>query len=200
MLLNNRFMLEKNRLIAMAEESHEAGNYDAAIEYAQEAIRFGHLSDDYVHLQLRIHLAETAINAARTRLDLAKETGAQNRYVQIYIRAESVFNEALFFRSAENWNSAREKALQVLVILAEIPDTIPLPAQYLVKTWASTRDCLWNIAAKPEIYGDPLKWPILYNANRDKLPRPNNPDLIHPGMILDIPSIDGEYRSGLMIE
>jgi len=84
--------------------------------------------------------------------------------------------------------------------LADIPGTPVLPAQYRVKTWNRTRDCLWNIAAKKEIYGDPFKWRILYNANRQKLTRPGNPNLIEPGMILDIPSINGEIRSGILEE
>ena len=82
----------------------------------------------------------------------------------------------------------------------DLPETPVLPAQYLVKSWTTTRDCLWNIAGKPEIYGDPWQWRRIYDANRDKMPRPDDPDLIHPGMILDIPSIAGEFRAGIMEE
>jgi nucleoid-associated protein YgaU len=52
----------------------------------------------------------------------------------------------------------------------------------------------------PQIYGDPWQWRRIYNANRDKMPQRDNPDLIHPGMILDIPSIRGEVRSGILQE
>ena len=71
------------------------------------------------------------------------------------------------------------------------------PAQYTVRPWASSRDCFWNIAGRPWVYGDPYQWRLLYNANRAKLPNPNDPDLIEPGMVLDIPSIQGESREGL---
>jgi hypothetical protein len=37
---------------------------------------------------------------------------------------------------------------------------------------------------------------VLYNANRAKFPNPNNPNWIEPGMVLDIPSIKGEFRQG----
>ena len=104
------------------------------------------------------------------------------------------------FRSREEWEEARDSASMVIVILEEIPDTPPLPAQFLVRSWNRTRDCLWNIAAMEEIYGDPWQWPFLYVANRDKLPQPGNPNLILPGMILDIPSIRGEFRRGIMEE
>jgi nucleoid-associated protein YgaU len=56
---------------------------------------------------------------------------------------------------------------------------------------------LWNIAGRSWVYGDPTKWRLLYDANRLKLPEPTNPNLIHPGMVLDIPSIRGEIRQGM---
>jgi nucleoid-associated protein YgaU len=40
-------------------------------------------------------------------------------------------------------------------------------------------------------------WKVLYNANKSKMPDPNNPDLIEPGMVIDIPSVKGETREGM---
>lgn len=77
------------------------------------------------------------------------------------------------------------------------PEPVLLPSQYTVRPWSTFRDCLWNIAGRPWIYGDPTQWRLLYNANKSKMPNPNNPDLIEPGMVLDIPSIRGEERKGL---
>lgn len=45
-------------------------------------------------------------------------------------------------------------------------------------------ECLWYIAGYPEVYGDPLKWPLIYRANRDKIKDPN---LIYPGQVFIIP-------------
>lgn len=56
--------------------------------------------------------------------------------------------------------------------------------KYIVRTWAIHRDCLWNISKNPEIYGDPLLWPRIWQANTDII---RNPDLIHPGDELTIP-------------
>jgi len=72
-----------------------------------------------------------------------------------------------------------------------------LPAQYTVRTWESVRDCLWNIAGRPWAYNDPWQWRRLYEANRSKMPKPDDPDLIEPGMVIDIPSIRGEVRQGM---
>ncbi len=46
------------------------------------------------------------------------------------------------------------------------------------------KDCLWKIAAKRSVYGDPLLWPVLYKANT-KLIR--DPHLIQPGWKLQVP-------------
>lgn len=55
---------------------------------------------------------------------------------------------------------------------------------YTVRPWATSRDCLWNIAGRDEILGDPNLWPKLWQANRDEI---RNPDIIYPGQELEIP-------------
>jgi len=72
-----------------------------------------------------------------------------------------------------------------------------LPAQYTVRSWRKTSDCLSAIANMPFIYGNYSKWRILYEANKSKLPRPDNPNIIYPGTVLDIPSLEGEEHSGM---
>jgi nucleoid-associated protein YgaU len=71
-----------------------------------------------------------------------------------------------------------------------------LAAFYRVKLNPAKRDCLWRIAGFDYIYGNPWEWKRLYQANKDSFPDPNNPDLILPDMILTIPPIKGEARSG----
>jgi nucleoid-associated protein YgaU len=70
-----------------------------------------------------------------------------------------------------------------------------LPKYYTVGTWPP--DCFWDIAEF--VYGDPFRWPIIYEANRDKLEYPDNPDLLEAGTVLEIPSINGERREGHFI-
>jgi nucleoid-associated protein YgaU len=43
-------------------------------------------------------------------------------------------------------------------------------------------DSLSKIAKR--VYGDASKWHRIYEANRDKI---QNPDLIHPGQVLNLP-------------
>lgn len=56
---------------------------------------------------------------------------------------------------------------------------------YVVGTWAKDRDCLWNIAKKPDIYGDAFRWPKIWQKNRDQI---KNPDLIYQGQVLKVPA------------
>ncbi len=36
----------------------------------------------------------------------------------------------------------------------------------------SEGELLWAIAKRPDVYGDPLLWPLLYQANRDQIKDP----------------------------
>jgi nucleoid-associated protein YgaU len=199
---NNRYFLESVRLTNLAQESFEYGDYDSSSNYAAEAVRYALLSDEYVALQLKIKETNDAIAAAKSRLDWASSSGAAGKYPVEYGEAQNYYQASLSARSAESWDEAIEAAHRVINVLAYIQAPSPepdrsLPAQYTVRPWIISKDCLWNIAGRPWAYGDPAKWRLIYNANKAKLPEPDNPDLIHPGMILDIPSIRGEARQGM---
>jgi nucleoid-associated protein YgaU len=207
---NNKYYLESLRLTRLAQQTYEYGDYDASAEYAAAAIENARLSDEYVALQLKIKAANDAVKAARSRLDWAVSVDAPGRYPDEFTRAQAFYTQAVSERSAERWDEAIEAAKQVLAALANVQAASPvapaappleekpsLPAQYTVRLWAVSKDCLWNIAGQPWAYGDPAKWRFIYEANRPRLPKPDNPDLIHPGMVLDIPSIRGEAREGM---
>ena len=72
-----------------------------------------------------------------------------------------------------------------------------LPGQYTVRSWATTGDSFSAIAGWSWVYNDSSQWRVLYDANRDRIPQPDNPDLILPGMIMLIPSLGGEVREGM---
>jgi hypothetical protein len=185
---NNEFFLESQRLAARAQEMYDYGDYDASADYAHQAIHYALLSDVYV-----------AITIAKSRLDWAVSSGASRIYPDEFGEAQSWYNISIKARDAEEWENAINAAHNVIALLAYIgaPDgEHPLPATYVVREWATFKDCFWNIAGRSWIYGDPFKWRLLYDANKSKLPDPNNPNLIEPGMVLDIPSLKGEVREG----
>jgi nucleoid-associated protein YgaU len=66
------------------------------------------------------------------------------------------------------------------------------PRYYVVRPG----DTFNSIAADPRIYSNRNDWFALYQANRDKLRNPDNPDLLVPGTVIEIPGIAGEVREG----
>lgn len=71
-----------------------------------------------------------------------------------------------------------------------------LPQYYIVVRRVPLTDALWRIAGYSYIYNNPIEWYRIYEANRNILRDPDNPDLILPGQRLIIPSLNGEERSG----
>jgi nucleoid-associated protein YgaU len=214
-LRNNEFFRESLRLTRLAQETFEYGDYDASAGFAEEAIRYAELSDEHIANQL---LAE-----ARRLVAFADNNNIANLFPNNYNEARNQYEAAAVFHSNEEWSDAIDAAMKSISILAAFETTrtaarpgtttgtttttttatgtrtgtAELVRQYTVRTWRVERDCLWNIAGYPWVYGDPWRWRELYEANKHKMPDPNNPDLIEPGMILDIPSIRGETRQGM---
>ena len=106
-------------------------------------------------------------------------------------------DEALAYQASQE---ATGPALEVPPVNESVSNTTDLPANYVVRLLPGNTDCLWNIAGYEFIYDDPWEWRTIYNANKDMMPERENPDLILPGMVLFIPSIDGEERSGTWVD
>jgi nucleoid-associated protein YgaU len=65
-----------------------------------------------------------------------------------------------------------------------IDQVIKIP-RGLPYTWKVYKgECLWKIASYPEVYGDAVKWPLIYRANKDQI---KDPDLIYPNQVFEIP-------------
>jgi len=88
-------------------------------------------------------------------------------------------------RDIKGYNGAekpenQEKIAELEGRLADLREGLKLPT-----TWTVKKDeCLYIISGYDQIYSDPLKWPRIYRANRDKI---KNPSLIYPGWVLKIP-------------
>jgi nucleoid-associated protein YgaU len=188
---NNEFYLESVRLTKLAQDTFEYGDYDASAGFAEEAIRYAQLSDEYVADQLIIE--------AKRLLDWADSNNIAARYPNNYNESKNYYETSVLARFNEEWAEAIDAAIKSIEILAALESnrTPSLPSQYTVRTWTSVKDCLWNIAGYSWVYGEPRRWRELYEANKSKLPDPDNPNLIEPGTIIDIPSIRGEVRRGM---
>ncbi len=65
------------------------------------------------------------------------------------------------------------------------PAPAPKPQPVPLSTYAvAAGDTLWTIAAQPQVYNDPLLWPLLYKANRDQI---RDPRQVYSGQVLSIP-------------
>ncbi|MDR1143486.1 MAG: LysM peptidoglycan-binding domain-containing protein [Spirochaetaceae bacterium] len=208
-ILNNQYYLQSVRLTEQARESFEVGNYDASAAYSEQAAEYARRSDQYVSMRL----AENVLAKAHSRYTWAGSVGAARRYPREYETASAAYNEAQDARKAQNWDETSAAANRVIIALAGVkapdggdgpsagpqpqPPRGTLPAQYTVRQWTATGDCFSTIAGWPWVYGDVYQWRKLYDANKSKLPNPDNPHLIIPGMVLDIPSREGETRSGM---
>ncbi|MFP4551850.1 MAG: LysM peptidoglycan-binding domain-containing protein, partial [Spirochaetales bacterium] len=147
---------------------------------------------------------------APERIEVVRTYNAAERYPEDWERANELMEEARELYADEEWFPSIQAARNVVRALEDVrrpgmtsdPESQPsdrdgLPATYIVRLLTGQRDSFWRIAGYDFVYGDPWKWRRLYEANRDKIPEPDNPDLILPGMEMTIPALEGESRSGV---
>ncbi len=140
--------------------------------------------------------AEQSLAKAKDRYDWAASKNAANNYSELFKKGGEQLADAKTAFSAADYERAKRLADQAFETLASIKEFAPLPASYKVRLIPERRDCLWRIAEYPFVYNNPLKWPVLYEANKKTFKDPSNPHLIFPGQIIKIPSIKNEERVG----
>ncbi len=218
---NHKKSLELQR---MAEKAFADGEYQKSVEYAQEAERLSKTARVEAETERMRFVAYNRMRQADRRIAFCEKEDAPARYPDLWpqaLAARAVAGERF---EAKDYEPSVEASKRVIEILAPVmpkprpvaapkppeppklseapkpPEAPPLPATYVVRLIPERRDCLWRIAEYPFVYGDPLKWPLLYEANKERMVQPENPDLIHPGLVLTIPSAAGEKREGVWKE
>ena len=142
-------------------------------------------------------MAEENITKANDKLAWAVSKNAKNNYPELLGKGSAELDAAKAAFADQDYQGAFDKAATAFNTLSAIAEFAPLPAKYTVRLIPERRDCLWRIAEYPFIYNNPLKWPVLYEANKKTFKDPSNPNLIFPGQVLQIPSIKGEKRDGM---
>ena len=194
---NNTYQKLADEYTRKAENALDAGEYALAEEYAAKAEENARLSEEFVKRMLAKSDCDTVMKQAAKKLEYAKSVDAERNFPMAYSSAQNSYASAQSSYDAEDYISATAFAKQVLDALADIKEITPLPEFYVVRPWAETKDCYWNISGRPYVYDNPLLWENLYQANKSQMPKPNDPNLILPGMKMKIPSITGEYREGV---
>jgi len=214
-LLDNSYYKMAVTLKAQSDAALAAGDYDGAASLAADAEENFKKSDAYVQEMLGRYRANGWLQRANEQLAQATGSGAEKRAKDLYDEAAEDVAMATAAYDGESWDDSVEFSKRAIETLLSIPGEEPvvvkpvepvvepvepgtpeLPATYTVRLILERRDCLWRIAEYPFVYNNPWKWKVLYEANRDILLEPDNPNLIEVGQVLTIPSIAGETREG----
>ncbi len=151
---------------------------------------------------------DSALDSLRAEAERLRAEAIQNGYDQSmpdeWSTAEEAYDRGNLAYGTDDAEaqSGFSQAIELYLAMGVQPVAEPVaasgtfPASYLIGSWDSARDCFWNIAANPAVYGNPNEWQRLYEANKDVLPNPEDPNLILPGTLIQIPSIKGETREG----
>ena len=199
-LTDNPYYEEAQELRRQAEQAIDDGEYDRAVELSREAQELTQQAREWAEEQLLRYQANAWTNRAEERLNFAERVDAEERYAEEYENATQFYEEAESLFEEEEYEDSIQASRNVISALQAVRAVSPSdevkPRYYIVRLIPERRDCFWRIAGYEFIYDNPWEWRRIYEANRDKIPNPENPDLIEPGTVLYIPSIDGETRQG----
>ncbi len=195
-LLDNDAYNKALQLRQQAQSAFENGDYPQSTQLSQQSQSYAKEALAIAQEQALAYRATNWLDLAKVRIQYASGMNVPTRYPDVWKSAQSSYATAQSTYAAKQYEQSIAASQAVVAALHGILAASVLPKYYVVRLLPQRRDCFWRIAEYPFVYGDPLKWPLLYQANKDKLQDPNNPNLIQPGMVFVIPSIKGEVREG----
>jgi nucleoid-associated protein YgaU len=211
-LLDNPDYRKALDLQRMAKQAYETGDYQKSVEYSRQSEELSKTARAEAETQRLRWLAYNLRNRAAERIAFGEKNKAETRYPEVWMEATASYAAARKTFDAGEYEASAAASRKVVELLSKVqpelkastasarpPETRILPAFYEVRLMESSRDCFWRIAGYPFVYGNPWKWRLIYDANKDKLPDPANPDLIEPGIMLVIPPLAGETRAGTWV-
>lgn len=187
------------KLKVESQEAFDAGDYEEAKRLADESVIYAQKSDEWIAMMLSKYRANSALKKVSNRLYIVNRLNAATNFPDELKKGTDLYNEANELYANEKYIESHPLALEALEALKGIVYVKPkgsFPAAYVVVDNPGDEDCFWKIAGYDFIYGESIEWETIYEANKNILPDPNNPNLITPGLILKIPSLNGETRSG----
>ena len=193
---NNEYQKKARELTALAQEAFDEGDYDKAIELTAQAEENAEKSQAYIQMMIAKADAEKQMTIAKNQQAWALRVRGDVNYPMAYSAGTKSLENGQIAFDKEDFVGASAYAIEAIQSFSSIEEVTPLPQFYIVRPWAETKDCYWNISGRSYVYNNPTLWENLYQANKSKMKDPANPDLIYPGMKMEIPSITGEYREG----
>ena len=193
---NNEYQKKARELTALAQEAFDEGNYDRAIELTAQAEENAEKSQAYIQMMIAKADAEKQMTIAKNQQAWALRVRGDVNFPMAYSAGTKFLENGQVAFEKEDFVGASAYAIEAIQAFSSIEEVTPLPQFYIVRPWAENKDCYWNISGRSYVYNNPTLWENLYQANKSKMKDPANPDLIYPGMKMEIPSIYGEYREG----
>lgn len=193
---NNEYQQKARLFTVQAQEAYDEGDYDKAVELTQQAEENAEKSQAYIQMMLTKADAEKQLAVAKNQQAWALQVRGDVNYPMAYSAGVKSLENGQAQFEKEDYISASTYAIEAIQSFTSIKEVTPLPQYYIVRPWAETKDCYWNISGRSYVYNNPTLWENLYQANKSSMRDPSNPDLIYPGMKMEIPSITGEYREG----
>ena len=193
---NNEYQKKARELTTLAQEAFDEGNYDKAIELTAQAEDYAEKSQAYIQMMIAKSDAEKQMTIAKNQQAWALRVRGDVNYPMAYSAGTKSLENGQVAFDKEDFVGASAYAIEAIQAFSSIEEVTPLPQFYIVRPWAENKDCYWNISGRSYVYNNPTLWENLYQANKSKMKDPANPDLIYPGMKVEIPSISGEYREG----
>jgi len=195
-LLDNDAYKKSIELQQQAQAAFDNGNYAQSTQLSQEAKSYAQQALTIAQEQALAYRATNWLDLAKVRIQYASGMNVPTRYPDVWKSAQDHYSTAQSTYAAKQYEPSIAASQAVVAALHGILAQATLPKYYVVRLIPQRRDCFWRIAEYPFVYGDPLKWPLLYQANKAKLQDPSNPNLIQPGLVVEIPSVKGEVRAG----
>lgn len=207
-LLDNQYYRKGQDLLVQSQQAYDKGDYDTSAALANQAKEQFAQSEAYIAELTQFYRANGYLSVAKDRVAYAKSIDADVNYKDAYTRAVSDVGDAKTALDGKEYPKSIDLSKEAIALLKDVapvakqvaqapqPGPVELPQYYVVRLRLPLRDCFWRIAAYPFVYNDPWKWRLLYDANKDILENPKNPDLIEVGMRFFIPALRGEKRSG----
>ena len=193
---NNEYQKKARELTTLAQEAFDEGDYDKAIELTAQAEDYAEKSQAYIQMMIAKADAEKQMTIAKNQQAWALRVRGDVNYPMAYSAGTKSLENGQVAFDKEDFVGASAYAIEAIQAFSSIEEVTPLPQFYIVRPWAENKDCYWNISGRSYVYNNPTLWENLYQANKSKMKDPANPDLIYPGMKVEIPSISGEYREG----
>lgn len=201
-LLDNPDYKKSIQLKKQSEVAFSDGDYIESTRLANESALYAKKSDEWIAMMLSKYKANSALKSVKLSLDRAVRIKGDINYPKEMEKGRTLYNQASTLYKDEDYinsYSVAMEAFNTLKLVQYIQDKGNLPAAYIVRDIPGNEDCLWRIAEYDFVFGDPLQWEVLYQANKDILPQTMNPDLIVSGLVIKIPSLNGEVRSGTWV-